>query len=199
MSGNPSTKVKVEVKVTTSSNMERNIPGASSNTSNNTRQLVLTALFAALVTVATMVIQVPTFATQGYINVGDTMIFVAAALMGPRTGLIAGGLGSALADLFSGYAHWAPWTLVIKGLEGLIVGLIAHRAYRSKGLLSPIVIPTMVVAALWMVLGYYIGGGVMKGFAASITEIPGNLIQGLGSIVLATPVLAILRKVDLTK
>ena len=172
---------------------------SGNNRSISVRQLTLTALFAALVTVATMVIQVPTFATQGYINVGDTMIFVAAGLMGPRTGLIAGGLGSALADLLSGYAQWAPWTLIIKGLEGLLVGLIAHRAYRSKGVLSPIVIPTMVVAALWMVFGYYIGGGVMKGFAVSATEIPGNLIQGIGSVILATPLLAILGKLDLTK
>ena len=164
-----------------------------------TRQLTLTALFIALVTVATMVIRVPTFATQGYINVGDTMVFVAAALMGPRTGLIAGGLGSALADLLSGYGAWAPWTLVIKGLEGLLVALLAHAAYRRKGVLSPILIPAMVVAALWMVFGYYIGGGVMKGFAASATEIPGNLIQGIGSVILATPVLAILGRLDLTK
>ncbi len=163
------------------------------------RQLTLTALFIALVTVATMVIRVPTFATQGYINVGDTMVFVAAALMGPRTGLLAGGLGSALADLLSGYAQWAPWTLVIKGLEGLIVALVAHAAYRRKGVLSAAVIPTMVVAALWMVFGYWVAGGVMKGFAASATEIPGNLIQGIGSVILATPLLAILQKLDLTK
>ena len=42
----------------------------------NLRRLVLTAMFAALVAVATMVINVPTIATRGFINVGDTMIFV---------------------------------------------------------------------------------------------------------------------------
>ncbi len=86
------------------------------------RQLTLTALLMAMVTVATMLIQVPVPATKGFINVGDTVIFVAALMFGPRTGVIAGGVGSALADLLSGYAHWAPWTLSSKVLRALSRG-----------------------------------------------------------------------------
>ncbi|HEY8497562.1 MAG TPA: ECF transporter S component, partial [Limnochordales bacterium] len=74
------------------------------------------ALGAALVAAATMFVQIPMPAGQGYANVGDAVIFVFAALFGPTVGLAAGGIGSALADVLTGYAVWAPFTLVIKGV-----------------------------------------------------------------------------------
>ena len=151
--------------------------------------LVLVALFIALVALATMVINVPMVATQGFINVGDTVIFLSALLMGPRVGLVAGGLGSALADLLLGYAHWAPFTLVIKAVEGLIAALIGHAVYRRDKKVSFQTIGGLIIAALWMVLGYYIAGGIMVGFQASLASVPGNLMQGLGSVVLALPLL----------
>jgi len=164
------------------------------NTSGRLRDLTWTALFVALVAVATIVIQIPTIATGGFINVGDTMIFVAALVGGPQMGLIAGGLGSALADVLTGYAHWAPWTLVIKGIEGSIVGVIAYRSYRRHGPLHHRTLLGMGVAALWMVFGYYVAGGVMRGFAAALSAVPADLVQGLGSIVIALPVLGAVRK-----
>jgi uncharacterized membrane protein len=161
------------------------------------RLLVLLALFIALVALATMVINVPMVATQGFINVGDTVIFVSALLMGPRVGFIAGGLGSAMADLLLGYAHWAPWTLVIKALEGLIAALIGHVVYRRDKKVSPQVIGGLIISALWMVLGYYIAGGIMVGFQASLASVPGNLLQGVGSVVLALPLLHAFRNLRL--
>ncbi|MDP2871449.1 MAG: ECF transporter S component [Bacillota bacterium] len=166
--------------------------------SRGLRELTLTALFVALVTVATMVVQVPVPATGGFINVGDTMIFVAALVGGPKAGLIAGGLGSALADLLSGYAMWAPWTLVIKGLEGLLAAVLAFRAYRMRGALSVATLAGLAIAGLWMVLGYYVAGGIIRGFAPALTEVPGNLIQAFGSVILATPVLMALRGLNVT-
>ncbi len=161
------------------------------------RLLVLLALFIALVALATMVINVPMVATQGFINVGDTVIFVSALLMGPRVGFIAGGLGSAMADLLLGYAHWAPWTLVIKALEGLIAALIGHVVYRRDKKVSTQVIGGLIISALWMVLGYYIAGGIMVGFQASLASVPGNLLQGVGSVVLALPLLHAFRNLRL--
>lgn len=161
------------------------------------RELTLTALFVALVAVATMVIQVPAPTTGGYINVGDTMIFLAALLGGPRAGLVAGGLGSMLADLLSGYASWAPWTLVIKGLEGLIAAALARRAFRARGALAPLTLLGLAASVLWMVLGYYLAGAVRYGFAAALTEVPGNLVQGFGSMAIAVPLLLALRHLRL--
>lgn len=161
------------------------------------RKLVLTALFAALVAVATMVINIPMVGTQGFVNVGDTMIFVAGIYMGPLVGLLAGGIGSALADLLLAYAHWAPWSLVIKGIEGLLVGVMAHGHFRSKRRIGLPTLVAMLVAATWMVFGYYVAGGIMRGFPVALTSVPGNIVQGLGSIVLALPVIHGFRKLDL--
>ena len=103
----------------------------------NVRTTTLFALLIALTTVATMVVQIPTPPTQGYINVGDSMIYVSALLFGPLAGLLAGGIGSALADWLTGYGQFAPYTLVIKGLEGLVVGLIAWALLKGRPTPTP--------------------------------------------------------------
>jgi uncharacterized membrane protein len=149
------------------------------------REIVLTALFVALVAVATMVIKIPTGATQGYLNVGEAVIFWAALWLGPRTGAIAGGVGSAMADVLTGYAIWAPWTLAIKGAEGLLVGLLAHRTFARGHALTAGVVGAMVAGAAWMVLGYYLASVVvLHGFAPALATIPENGLQGLASVVL---------------
>ena len=52
------------------------------------------AVFSALVFVATIVIAIPSVSTSGYVNFGDTVIFIASAFLGPLGGFIAGGVGS---------------------------------------------------------------------------------------------------------
>lgn len=166
------------------------------NTGGKLRSLTWTALFIALVAVATIIIRIPTPA-KGYVNLGDTMIFVAALIGGPQMGLIAGGIGSALADAAGGYAYWAPWTLVIKGIEGSIAGVIAYRAYRRHGPLSAMVLAGLAIAALWMVAGYYVAGGFMYGFGVALLEVPANLLQGSASIIIAVSILGALRRLRL--
>ena len=89
------------------------------------RRLARLALFTALVAAATRVVQIPMPATEGYVNVGDAVIIAGSLLFGGIAGALAGGLGSAMADLLGGYSHWAPFTLVIKGLEGLVIGSLS--------------------------------------------------------------------------
>ena len=90
------------------------------------RKLVLAALLAALVCVATMVVQIPS-PMQGYVNLGDCFVLLSGWLLGPWYGFAAGGIGSMLADLFLGYAHYAPGTLVIKGLMALVAALMYEK------------------------------------------------------------------------
>ena len=73
-----------------------------------TRELAVSTVMAALVAVATMFIQIPIPATEGFFNVGDSMIMVAALTFGPVVGAVAGGLGSALADFLGGWYVWVP-------------------------------------------------------------------------------------------
>ncbi|TZE81827.1 ECF transporter S component [Calorimonas adulescens] len=150
------------------------------------------ALMVALVTVGTMVIKIPTPATQGYVNVGDGFIILSGFLFGPTVGFIAGGIGSALADILSGYAVWAPWTLVIKGLMGVIVGLLA--AFARKSVLNKVL--SFAVSEAWMVLGYYLASSIMFGFAAAITDVTSNIIQGVAGVIVGTALTQVMQSVN---
>jgi uncharacterized membrane protein len=118
------------------------------NTTNlmNTKKIILTGLMMALVTVATMVFIVPVPFTSGYIHLGDSMIFLSVLILGWRYGAVAAGVGSALADLFVGYANWAPWTLCIKGIMALMMGLAIEKCIKSK---KNIIFLAMITAAFW--------------------------------------------------
>jgi len=88
------------------------------------RKISIGAIFAALtfvVTYLTGFIRTPL--PGGYLNVGDAVIFLAGILYGPLIGFIAGSIGSSLADLLYGSLNFAPGTFIIKGIEGLLVGL----------------------------------------------------------------------------
>ncbi len=133
----------------------------------------MTALFMALCCAATMVIQIPS-PTQGYVNLGDCVVLLSGWLLGPWYGMLAGGAGSAMADLLLGYAHYVPGTLVIKALMALLCALTARQGgsllRRALG---------GAAAELWMVAGYFGYSGLLlgKGLGAA-ASIPGNLFQG---------------------
>jgi uncharacterized membrane protein len=161
-----------------------------------TRELVTMALLTGLVAVATMVIQVPSVATDGFVNFGDTFIFVSAIIFGPLAGFLAGGIGSALADVLTGYGHWAPFTLVIKALEGLICGYLYLSLSRRGSYELAAAGVGMVTAGTWMVVAYFFAGAILKGsLAVSALSIPGNIVQGVVSVAVALILLKPIRKI----
>jgi len=138
------------------------------------------AILAAVTTVLTRVVQVP-LPARGYINLGDVAIVFTAITLGPFSGMISGGLGTALADLLSGpYAFWAPISLVVHGLQGLLIGLISRVRPGNVGLQ----VLGGVVGMAIMAGGYFAAGIFIEGAGPSLTEIPGNLIQGGVGVVL---------------
>ena len=115
------------------------------------RKLVLAALLAALVCVATMVVQIPS-PMQGYVNLGDCFVLLSGWLLGPWYGGAAAGIGSMLTDLLSGYGYYAPGTFVIKGLDALVAALIFKAMGRTSAAAS---IPgNLVQAAMGLVIGF---------------------------------------------
>lgn len=149
-----------------------------------TKQLTTVAMFTALVAVATIVIAIPAPA-GGFLNVGDTVVLIAAACLGPIGGMMAGGLGSCFADLILGYVMYAPFTLVIKGLEGLICGglimllsKILGKNYNKYGIQVLSGVFAMIIAALTMSSLYCLADGILYGWGAAIVNAPMNLTQG---------------------
>ncbi|MCR8745042.1 ECF transporter S component [Romboutsia lituseburensis] len=162
---------------------------------NKTKKIVLNGLMIALVCIATMTIQIPTPGTNGYVNIGDGVIFISSILFGPISGMVAGGVGSAMADILSGYSHWALFTLIIKGLEGYIVGIIIKNSSNMFRTIFATVVGTFI-----MVVGYFLAGIILKGSVIiSAGSIPSNLVQGIMSMILAIPLSYSLNKVKYVK
>lgn len=141
--------------------------------------VAISAIMTALVAVATIIIQIPTPPTRGYINLGDTMVMLSGVLFGPLVGAFAGGFGSALADAITGYAHWAPFTLIVKGIEGLVVGYITHK---RKDFTSILLATTL--GGFLMVSGYFMVEYLFYGFGAATVEVPGNMLQAVSGIII---------------
>lgn len=93
-------------------------------------KLAISAIFTSLVFAATIVFSSYVPQTTGFFNIGETMVFTSAILFGPFVGSFAGGVGSMFADLFLGYPHFAPATLIIKGCEGGVVGILCRKKLR---------------------------------------------------------------------
>jgi uncharacterized membrane protein len=150
-----------------------------------TVQIAVSAVMVALVAVTTMLIQVPIPATDGFFNIGDAVIMVAALTFGPVIGGVAGGVGSSLADLLGGWYVWVIPTLLIKGAEGLLTGWIARRI-RHQGVSGAIL--AWAVGALVMVFGYFAVQVLMYGVDAALVEMPFNVVQVTVGGVIGLPV-----------
>ncbi|MBN1636395.1 MAG: ECF transporter S component [Deltaproteobacteria bacterium] len=151
-----------------------------------TRQFSLLAVFMALVAVATMIVRIPIPQTTGYMNLGDTMVLLSGVFFGPLGAFMAGGIGSALADIMGGYPQWALWTLIIKGIEGMLIGLLIALLRVRSGKISISMVACFVLATAWMVLGYFVAEAIMYDQKAALAEVPANIMQALGSVILAS-------------
>lgn len=161
----------------------------------NPRTLATTAIMTALVLGLTLIHVAPT-PIGGYIHLGDIAINFAALAFGPWVGLIAGGVGAALSDILSGYAVFSPITLVVHGLQGLLVGWIYWRK-RSTGAMAA----GLAAGTITVVLGYFIGetlfyasaSGVTTSSAQALVEVPWNIVQELVGLLGAVVFVAVAR------
>jgi uncharacterized membrane protein len=152
-------------------------------------EISIIAVFTALVAITTFSVRVPIPATGGYINIGDVIIFVAALSFGWLVGGIAGGLGSAIADII-GFPIFAPFTLVIKGLEGLIAGLISNGESFKRDVLAWGAGSMIVIAGYFIVEAYVL----RLGTPAALIEIPGNFFQVVFGGVFGVPLSRLIRR-----
>ena len=159
------------------------------------RKLVISALMAALVCVATMVVRIPT-PTNGYVNLGDCVVLLSGWLLGPWWGGAAAGIGSMLTDLFAGYTSFAPGTFLIKGL----MAVMAYFLYIAMKKSSAGAIVSGVAAELWMAGGYFVyeALALQYGIGAAV-GIPSNLVQGAVGLVVGFILLKIFQKAHIAE
>lgn len=158
---------------------------------------ITASMLAALTCIATMVIKVPTIGTNGYVNIGDTMVLISAWILGNPYGALAAGIGSGLADILSGYASYAPGTTVIKFLMAF-VAFIVFKTIQNLNLSKQIAfIVSGIVAEIIMVFGYFIYESTLLGYGVgAAASIPSNTIQGVTCLVLGYLLINALSKVS---
>ncbi|MFB5285200.1 ECF transporter S component [Peribacillus asahii] len=172
-----------------------------SRSRTQTFDLILTAMLIALVFVATFFlnIRLPIAANGGLVHLGTAMLFIASILFGPKKGAMAGAIGMGLFDLVSGWTLWAPFTFVVRGLQGYIVGKIAWSNGRNGTSVAFNLLGTILSVPV-MLAGYYVCEGVLYGsWIAPLASIPGNLTQIVVGICIAIPVGVVLKKVPVFK
>lgn len=157
-----------------------------------TQQIAVLAVMIAVVTVFTLAVRVPIPGTPGgYVNFSDVAIYFTAYAFGPWIGFIAGGVGTALADLI-GFPATAPLTFFAHGLEALVAGLIVWRFKSLRGMLLGWVAGAVIMAGLYFL-------GEAAGIAAytlpqAIGEAPFNIVQNLVGGLVGIPLVYAVRK-----
>ncbi len=160
------------------------------------RQLVTASLLAALVCVVTTFVSVPSPVFNGNMNLGDGFVLLAGWLLSPVYGFAAAGIGSALADVFAGYAVYAPATFLIKGLTALCAGLLFSFLKKHFGNLPSRIISGFL-AELIVVFGYYLYEGILYGFAPSLVNIPVNATQAFAGLLTGLIVIKATEKIKI--
>lgn len=156
-----------------------------------TRRLVLSALFAALICVATFVVKIPVPGSPAaYMNAGDAIIYTAGVALAGPWAAAAAGIGSAFADLIVGAPVYAPATLVIKAAMGFIVGAALHGRKASWRYLL-----FMIIASLVMVAGYGIYETFLYGLQPALAYSPFNLIQAAFGVAIGVPLAILVRRI----
>ena len=149
------------------------------------KTLVITGVMTALTLVFTAFVNIrlPIAANGGLVHLGNVPLFIASILFGKKAGAVSGGIGMALFDILSGWALWAPFTLVTVSAMGYAAGSIARKKDKFR-----YYILAVVSALVIKIAGYYIAEAVIyQNIFVPIASIPGNIIQvaAAGIIVLA--------------
>lgn len=152
----------------------------SSRVRSISKQLAFTSVFAALCCIGTVLIVIPL--PTGYFNTGDVFVLLAGWCLGPLYGGIAAAVGSALADVISGYPLYAPATFIIKGVLAVIafyVSALAKKAVSKEGLDFVPRVVSAIAGELFMVFGYFLFEFILYGFGGAVATLVGNGLQGL--------------------
>lgn len=137
-------------------------------------KMIYTALFTALIFLFTRFIQIPV--ATGYVHLGDSLVYIVSSVMGGPWAFFAAAVGESLADIASGWISYAPATLIVKLLIAVPFVFISKK---SEKILTPVSALVTIPAGAVTVIGYYIA--IDKAYA--VVNIPGNVIQAVGSAI----------------
>lgn len=155
--------------------------------SKDTKKIVMSGMFIALVTASTFINIPYPGSAGGLMHLGTLMLFIIALKYGKYYGAISGGIGMAIFDIIGGWMAWAPGTLVVRLLMGFIVGYISHsKQGQGENIYKNVL--AIIAGGLVMVFGYYLYEAVfLTSFGAASLSFVGNgaqILIGLFSLVI---------------
>ena len=151
-------------------------------------RMTLIAMMGALIFVLTALARIPIPATGGYVHLGDAAITFTAYAFGPWVAMVAGGMGTALADIL-GYPQWAIFSLLVHGLQGMAMGWIVRKRINAVTVLLSVVIGAVIVVA-----GYFAAGAFLVGVGPASLELIPNTLQGISGGVIGVPLYLAVRR-----
>jgi len=149
-------------------------------------KLAFIVAFAVLIPTTTVMVQIPAPVLAGYFNMQDAVVFIAALLFGPIVGGLSGGVGSAISDIIY-YPLFAPYTLVIRGIEGWLVGRATRRTFRSDWI-------ACILGGIEMLLGFLVVESYLFGVKVALERLPLNIFQVVAGVAIGPPAALLLRK-----
>lgn len=134
-------------------------------------------IFTAIVFVFTAYLHIPSH--TGYTHVGDAFIYLAASLLPLPYAMFVGAGGALLADCLTGFAIWAPGSMIIK------TATVLFFSRKSKNIICLRNILALIPAWVLCIGGYYLYEALITGnFVAPTAGIPGYIMQSALSTVL---------------
>lgn len=158
---------------------------------NQVQEIAMIGVFTALTLVFTAMINIKLpFGQGGLIHMGNIPLFLGAILFGKRTGMIAGAVGMGVFDLLSGWTAWAPFTFIIVGSMGFVVGAVTEK---NKSFSRCVI--AIILALIIKVIGYYFAEVFLyHNFITPFASIFGNVMQVCVAGVMVVILIPIIRK-----
>lgn len=143
-----------------------------STANSKTMLIVITAMFSAVIAVATAFIKIPT--PLGYSHAGDSMIYLGASILPAPYGIVCASIGGAIADLISGYPQWAIPTAIIKALNAvpfIVCTMILKNSKFKYKIINPPNLLMLIPTTLVTVSGYFVTTGLMYSWESAFAEL----------------------------
>ena len=159
---------------------------------NHTKLMCMSGILSAFVFVITAYLHIPTY--NGYVHCGDGIIFVAACILPMPYSIMIGALGAMLADLLTGFAIWAPGSMIIKSLLAMLFTCKSNKIITKRNLVM------LLPAALISAGGYYLYETLITGnLVVALSGIPASLVQAVASSIVYVALGATMDKYNIKK
>lgn len=154
------------------------------------KEMTKLAMMVALTVTLSIMFIIPIPATKGFVTLCEVGIYASALLFGPSGGFLVGAMSGGLIDMISGYPEWAVFSIVIHGIQGLIMGYLFNKLPNKKGLTLG-----FLFASLFMIVGYALATALLYGWPAGLASLPSNSVQNLFGIAVTVPLYHALQRV----